>query len=69
MITSTAEVESVEQWRRAARRAGRILGWHVSTKVSANGDRVFCASDDFPVPPGSGRAAADRFAALLRGEE
>ncbi len=68
-IVATNEVESVDLWRRAARRAGRLLGWRVSTKLSSDGERVLCVSSDFPVPPGSGRAAADRFAALLRGAE
>lgn len=68
VIVVVAEVESVELWRRAARRAGRLLGWRVFTKISSDGTRVLCGSDDFPVPPGSGRAAAETFAALLRGD-
>ena len=68
VLVSASEIESVDQWRRAARKAGRILGWRVTTKVSADGSRVFCVSDDFPVPPGAGRDAAVTFERLLRGD-
>ena len=51
-----AEVESVERWRAAARRAGRMLDWHVRTGVSSGW--VYAASDDWQAPPGAHRLAA-----------
>jgi hypothetical protein len=37
----TAQLEDVERWRRAARRAGRLLGIHVRTGVTHDGRRVW----------------------------
>lgn len=65
-VAKTADLESVEVWRKAARRAGRILGWRVFTQVSTHGARVICGSEDFPVPPGAHRSAVQTFADLLR---
>lgn len=39
VLVETSGIESVERWRRAARRAGRLLGWRVRTGVSPAGDR------------------------------
>src|SRR5581483_6490673 len=66
VIAAVADLdESVEVWRRAARRAGRLLGWRVQTKLSPDGSRVWCVSQDFPTPPGAHRTAANLFAALV----
>lgn len=40
VIRWTAELSDVEQWRKAARRAGRILGVRVRTCRSADGTKV-----------------------------
>jgi hypothetical protein len=37
----TDALESVERWRAAARRAGRLLGWRMRTGVSRDGRRVW----------------------------
>jgi hypothetical protein len=39
-IHSVDEVDDVEYWRRAARRAGRLLGVPVRTGVAPDGTRV-----------------------------
>ncbi len=61
-------VDDVERWRRAARRAGRALGWHIRTGVSA--ERVWAVSEDWLPGPGADWKAARTFAALIdrRGE-
>ena len=41
MVRRTTEVADVEQWRKAARRAGRILGVPVRTGVSDDGAKVW----------------------------
>jgi hypothetical protein len=57
------DLENVDRWRTAARRAGRILGWHVRTGVSAGW--AWAASEDLQAPPGADHDAAVRFAALI----
>lgn len=47
-IQSLEAVEDVDRWRRAARRAARILGWRIATGIGD--DRVWCLSQDFPDP-------------------
>src|SRR6266851_5601092 len=39
-------LDSVERWRRAARRAGRSLGWRIRTGVSHG--RAWAACEDWP---------------------
>jgi len=51
VVVDVAELESMERWRRAARRAGRLLGWRMRTGISRDGRRVWAASDDWPIPP------------------
>jgi hypothetical protein len=51
IVVDVAALEDVERWRRAARRAGRLLGWRVRTGISRDGRRVWMASDDWPVRP------------------
>lgn len=48
LIVDATALDNVDRWRRAARRAGRILDWHVRTGLVADGARVWAASDDFP---------------------
>jgi hypothetical protein len=63
----TAALESVERWRAAARRAGRLLGWRVRTGVSHDGRYAWAVSEDWPVPPGEyERAARQLDGALFR---
>ena len=58
-----ADVDDIERWRRAARRAGRLLGWRVRTGVSS--DRVWATSEDWLPGPGADWKAARTFAALI----
>jgi hypothetical protein len=58
-----ADVEDLDRWRRAARRAARLLGWRVRTGVSA--ERVWAASEDWLPGPGADWRAARTFAALI----
>jgi hypothetical protein len=55
----TETLESLERWRAAARRAGRLLGWRVRTGVSRDRRFAWAVSDDWPIPPdeveGAGR--------------
>lgn len=63
VMVATADVDDVERWRRAARRAGRLLGWHVRTCVTGDGEWVWAGSDDRPVSddaPGRRRGRTDR---------
>lgn len=57
------ELDDVERWRRAARRAGRSLGWRIRTGVSAGW--VWAVSEDWEPPPGADREAARLFSALI----
>jgi hypothetical protein len=50
IVVDVERLDSVERWRRAARRAGRLLGWHMRTGLSRDGRRVWAATDDWPVP-------------------
>jgi hypothetical protein len=52
IVTDTERLESVERWRRAARRAARQLGWSIRTGLSSDRRRVWAASDDWPIPSG-----------------
>ena len=65
VIVDATALDNVDRWRRAARRAGRILGWHVRTGLVADGARVWAASDDFPVTDSARREAAERVGDLL----
>src|SRR5579859_1102888 len=41
VTANVAELDSVERWRKAARRAGRQLGYPVRTAVSTDGTTVW----------------------------
>lgn len=68
LIASTDKVPSVDRWRKAARRGGRILGWRVRTGVIADGARVWAAALDYPVTEADRREAAVRVENFLFGE-
>jgi hypothetical protein len=61
-----AEVDSVERWRKAARRAGRQLGYPVRTAVSTDGTMVWAVLER-PVAPGEQAEAANRVATMIFG--
>ncbi len=65
VAVATADVEDVERWRRAARRAGSLLGWHMRTGITEDAAMVWAGSDDFPVTDEWQRAAAERIRASL----
>ena len=39
-MANVTEVDNVERWRKAARRAGRLLGYAVRTAISTDGAMV-----------------------------
>ena len=45
VVRWTAELADVEDWRRAARRAGRLLGVRVRTGVSDDGTKVWVVDE------------------------
>lgn len=57
VAADVAEIESVERWREAARRAGRQLGYPVRTALSTDGTMVWAVLER-PVEPGEQAAAA-----------
>ena len=65
VIVEAVDVESVDQWRKAARLAGRRLGWRMRTGVAKDGSRVWAASDDFEVSEAEDRLAGLRLDALI----
>lgn len=65
MWVATSEVDNVERWRRAARRAGRLLGWHMRTGLTADGELVWAASEDFSMSEAEQRTAMRRVMAAL----
>lgn len=67
--TLAADVEKVgniERWRKAARLAGRSLGYPVRTTLSPDRSTVFAFLDQ-PVKPGEQAEAAQRVADWLLG--
>lgn len=46
VIVKMANVDSVEEWRAAARRLGRAHGWRVRTGVTRDGHHVWAARLD-----------------------
>jgi hypothetical protein len=57
------DVEDVHRWRCAARRAARMLGWHIRTGVSS--DRLWAVSEDWLPGPGADWRAARTFADMI----
>lgn len=57
------EVDDVDRWRRAARRAGRDRGWRIRTGVS--GEWAWAVSEDWQPGPGADRRAAQLVGSLI----
>ena len=43
ILRLAADVDEVDRWRRAARRAGRVFGWTVRTGVSSDRMKVWAS--------------------------
>ncbi len=70
LVVETADLEDVERWRRAARRAARLLGIHVRTAISRDGTRVcMLGFTDAPITEAMRRDAAARIGAWLFGSD
>jgi hypothetical protein len=65
LVAETADLDDVERWRRAARRAGRMLGWRMRTGLVAGSGRVWAVSEDFPVDEAAQREAMRRVKAAI----
>lgn len=63
----TDELEDVELWRRAARRAGRLLGWRTRTGLTDDGSVVRAVALDFTATEREVREAGARVTALVLG--
>ena len=68
MVVSVDEIHDLERWRKAARRAGRLLGQPVRTTLIADGSKV-CAILDGPVRPQELQEAAEVVSALIFGSK
>ena len=60
-----ADVEDVDRWRRAARKAGRAAGWKVRTAVSVDGATVWAIATDRPVTEAELRDVGERISRAL----
>jgi hypothetical protein len=45
VIREVSDIVDVEEWRKAARRAGRLLGVPIRTGVAPGGDRVWAVDN------------------------
>src|SRR5712692_1924229 len=61
-----SEIDNVERWRKAARRAGHRLGYPVRTMLSSDGSTVY-AFLERPVRPGEQAEAANLVATMIFG--
>ena len=66
-MVPTATLTSVEEWRTAARMAGRANGWRVRTGLTQDGEHVWAMRNDIEPDEEDLRAAADRLDDLLFG--
>jgi hypothetical protein len=66
LIKRIDAVDDVERWRKAARRAGKLIGWRVRTGISNDGSSLWAVSDDYEPTPEDERRATDAIAALLQ---
>ncbi|MGH9122439.1 MAG: hypothetical protein ACRDYC_10940 [Acidimicrobiales bacterium] len=66
VVAEIADVDNVVRWRRAARRAGRLIGYPVRTWVSSDGTAVWAVIEQ-PVLPGEQAEAANRVATYIFG--
>ncbi len=66
VVAKVTEVDNVERWRKAARRAGRLLRLPVRTAISTDGATVWAVLER-PVQPGEQADAANRVATMIFG--
>ncbi len=66
VVAKVTEVDNVERWRKAARRAGRLLRLPVRTAISSDGTTVWAVLER-PVQPGEQADAANRVATMIFG--
>ena len=57
------DVDDIDRWRRAARRAGRDRGWRIRTGVSAGW--AWAVSEEWQPGPGADRRAAHLVGSLI----
>jgi len=46
IVRSTAKLDDIGLWRKAARKAGRDHGWRIATGVSDDGSKVWVVRED-----------------------
>lgn len=63
LSADVADIENVDVWRKAARKAGRILGHNVRTGVS--GSRVWVVDNDYEVTDADMRRAGETMSAVI----
>jgi hypothetical protein len=66
VTANVAEIENVERWRKASRRAGRQLGYPVRTAVSTDGTMVWAVVER-RVQSGEQAEAANQVTTLIFG--
>lgn len=66
LAVRVAEVDDLDRWRRAARRAGRLVGGKVATGVSRDGSTLWAVRTDGEVTPAQRAEAARVMQAVLR---
>lgn len=66
VLAWAADLDDVDRWRKAARRAGRLIGSRVRTFVSADGRAVWAVALDHEHDLAALRAAMERITAQLR---
>ena len=68
VVADSATLEDVDRWRRAARSAGRRLGWRIRTGVSRDGSRVWATSESYEMTDADRHRAGMKREALFRSE-
>ena len=66
-VVATASLDSVEEWRAAARIAGRANGWRVRTGLTVDGTGVWAVRADIEPDEKDNRDAAHWLGDLLGG--
>jgi len=67
VIAADETAGDLDRFRRAARRAGRMLGWRVRTGASADGRRAWASSPDYVVSDEDRRRAGEAIDAAFFG--
>jgi len=67
VVAPVESLDSVEEWRAAARMAGRANGWRVRTGYSIDDKRVWAVRNDMEPDEADLRDAADRLNGFLFG--